>query len=88
MSGDLENTPVRFRFDSVSVRCVLALVLAGVSLVLVLLELELSLVPLVAALGLITQGARIKNRHEPPIKFLVVVPIIVAIVVTLVRHGT
>ncbi|BDZ51909.1 hypothetical protein GCM10025867_41500 [Frondihabitans sucicola] len=66
MSNDTGSRPGRIRFDVVFVRCVAALVLAGASLVLVLLEAKLSLLPLVAGFGLITRGAQIKNRHEPP----------------------
>jgi hypothetical protein len=87
VSDEVEIPTGRIRFDVVFGRCALALMLSGVSLVLVLLEAKLSLLPLVAGFGLVTHGSQIKNRYEPPMTFLLMVPVIVAIVVSLIRQS-
>ncbi|GAA4685403.1 hypothetical protein [Frondihabitans cladoniiphilus] len=71
----------RRRIDSVHVRCAAALALGLLSLWLVIEERKLSLIPLMLGLSLIMRGKAAQTRHAPPITFLLLVPIIVAIVV-------
>jgi hypothetical protein len=70
----------------IRVRSITAVILAMGSLGLTVAGVKLSLLPIVVGLGLITHGADVRQRSEPPLAFLLMVPIGVVIAVILVRR--
>ncbi|AMM21969.1 hypothetical protein AX769_19750 [Frondihabitans sp. PAMC 28766] len=77
----------RRRLDAIRLRSASAVLLALVSLGLTLAGVKLSLLPIVVGIGQITHGAEVRERSEPPLAFLLMVPIGIAIAAILLHRG-